>query len=154
MWSPPPPPKPVCSPTTLPRTFNFYFAVPVAPSYPKGDTWLDVRHGTAGAVNHTAAEQNGWLYVCPWVTRSSLHPYVCLCLSSLPSNHEFIIPSTVYRRVHLTYLPYLKTCNVPASSALRDSRSCRRQYYQKCKTLIQLAVRKVERGERERGGEN
>jgi len=139
----PPPPKPVCSPIILTRTFSFHLTVPVALRYPK-TTWLDVRHGPAGVVDFIAAKKMADL-ICPWVSRSSLHPSVRLSVCVCHRFHRTMNSSShppVYRCVHLLSLLYLKPCKVPVSSTLRDSRSCGSQYYQKCKTLIHLAVRK------------
>ena len=93
----------------------------------KGDTWLDVRHGPAGVVDFNAAKQNSWLYICSWVSRSSLHLSIRLSVCRL--FHRTMNSSShppLYRCVRLLYLPYLKTRKVLVSSTLRDSRSCGR----------------------------
>jgi len=85
------------------------------------------------------------LTLCMPMCNTFISPSVCVCRlfhrTMNSSSHPLFIDAFI---CHIC--PTLKTCNVPTSSALRDSRSCRSQYYQKCKTLIHLAVRKVERG--------
>jgi hypothetical protein len=87
-----PTPQPICSSTILPRTCNFHLSVPPALRSSKADTWLSVRQSSWRRRCHYGRTK--WQAVCLWVTRSSVHLSVCLCLSSLPSNHELIIPST------------------------------------------------------------
>ena len=93
------PTKPVCSPTIVLRTFNFHFAVPVVLRYPKEALgWMFVTVLLASSISLRQNKMAEFIYAHGFHVHLSIRPpvclSVCLCLLFLPSNHEFIIPST------------------------------------------------------------